>query len=251
EQNSGPQSAGRAVYASLIAPRKEAGRILVSGQIDPTVTGAGQLLNDFLAAVSANVTPTPTIATTPRQPWLSSTINIPDTAVSLGVTGPPRSKTKGAVLRRRYTDAQIDKAYTHLTRADYTYPSSTFTLAGFGGQINALASTATATVHRDAVMLGSVFSTWDVPADDTKHLTWNREFYRDLHADTGGVPVPNDQTDGCYINWPDVDLTDPALNTSGVPYTTLYYKDNYARLQAVKRKYDPRTVFRHKLSVKP
>ncbi|MFC9584775.1 BBE domain-containing protein [Streptomyces yangpuensis] len=62
---------------------------------------------------------------------------------------------------------------------------------------------------------------------------------------TGGV------TDGCYINYPDTDLADPALNTSGVPWHELFYKGNYERLRAVKRAYDPHGVFRHKLSVAP
>ena len=65
----------------------------------------------------------------------------------------------------------------------------------------------------------------------------------------GGVPVPDANTDGSYINYPDVDLADPAWNTSGVPWHTFYYKDNYPRLQQVKKRYDPRNVFRHALSI--
>ncbi len=58
-------------------------------------------------------------------------------------------------------------------------------------------------------------------------------------------------TDGCYINYPDTDLADPAVNTSGVPWHELFYKGNYERLRAVKRAYDPHGFFRHKLSVSP
>jgi FAD/FMN-containing dehydrogenase len=49
----------------------------------------------------------------------------------------------------------------------------------------------------------------------------------------------------------DADLADPALNTSGVPWYTLYYKNNYPRLQRIKAQYDPRDVFRHPLSIRP
>jgi FAD/FMN-containing dehydrogenase len=66
---------------------------------------------------------------------------------------------------------------------------------------------------------------------------------------TGGYPVPGDQADGCYVNNPDPDITDPAFNRSGVPWHTLYYKGNYPRLQRVKAAYDPRGVFRHAQSV--
>ena len=37
---------------------------------------------------------------------------------------------------------------------------------------------------------------------------------------------PGEAYDGAFINHPDTDLADPALNTSGVPWHTLYYRDN-------------------------
>jgi uncharacterized protein YndB with AHSA1/START domain len=82
-------------------------------------------------------------------------------------------------------------------------------------------------------------------------LAWVRAFYRDLFSDTGGVPVPGEVRDGAMINHPDVDLADPGWNTSGVPWHTLYYKANYARLQQVKSRWDPRNVFHHALSIRP
>ena len=47
------------------------------------------------------------------------------------------------------------------------------------------------------------------------------------------------------------DLADPALNASGTPWSTLYYQDNYPRLQRIKARWDPRDVFRHALGVRP
>jgi hypothetical protein len=38
-------------------------------------------------------------------------------------------------------------------------------------------------------------------------------------------------------------------NTSGVPWSTLYYKHNYPRRQRVKARWDPRDVFHHALSI--
>ena len=72
----------------------------------------------------------------------------------------------------------------------------------------------------------------------------------DRGAGTGGVPAPGERTDGALINHPDADLADPALNTSGVPWSTLYYKENYPRLQRVKAEWDPRDVFHHALSIR-
>ncbi|WP_052434002.1 BBE domain-containing protein [Streptacidiphilus melanogenes] len=42
---------------------------------------------------------------------------------------------------------------------------------------------------------------------------------------------------------------DPTLNTSGVPWSTHYYGDNYPRLQRVKARWDPRDVFHHALCI--
>ena len=92
---------------------------------------------------------------------------------------------------------------------------------------------------------------WIDPQDGEKHLQWVRAFYRDLFAETGGVPVPGDVYDGALINHPDTDLADPTMNASGVPWHTLYYRDNYPRLQRIKARYDPRNVFRHALSIRP
>jgi aclacinomycin oxidase len=45
-------------------------------------------------------------------------------------------------------------------------------------------------------------------------------------------------------------LADPALNTSGIAWQTIYDQTNYPRLQHVKAQWDPRNVFHHALSVR-
>ncbi|RKR86716.1 berberine-like enzyme [Micromonospora pisi] len=162
-----------------------------------------------------------------------------------------RSKNKFADLRRGFTGGQIATIYQQLTRTDYVNPAAAVSLSTFGGQVNAVPPDATATAARDTVVR-AYFTPghWTSPADDALHIGWIREFYRAVFADTGGVPVPGPVTAGSYINYPDVDLADPGWNTSGVSWETLYYKGNYARLQQIKRRYDPRDVFRHALSIR-
>lgn len=63
------------------------------------------------------------------------------------------------------------------------------------------------------------------------------------------VPVPNDRTGGCYVNWPDVDLLDPQWNQSGTSWANLYHGGNYPRLQEVKRRWDPHRIFDHPLAI--
>ncbi|MFG2022487.1 BBE domain-containing protein [Streptomyces sp. NPDC048825] len=103
-------------------------------------------------------------------------------------------------------------------------------LSSFGGQVNAVAQDATASSHRSAAFKMAWMLYWADPGDEAKSLAWIRESYQEVYAETGGVPVPNDVTDGCYVNYPDIDLGDPQYNPSDVPWHDLYYKGNYPRL---------------------
>jgi hypothetical protein len=94
-----------------------------------------------------------------------------------------------------------------------------------------------------------LFVQWAEQAGDARYISWLRNFYREMYAETGGVPVPNAVTDGCYVNYPDIDLSDPRQNMSAVPWYTLYYTENYPRLQQVKSTWDPRDTFRHGQSI--
>ena len=125
------------------------------------------------------------------------------------------------------------------------------TLMSYGGAVNRVASEATAIPSRAAVMDVACATGWGDPRDEQRAVAWVRSIYRDLFAETGGVPVPGAAYDGALINHPDVDLADPAWNTSGVPWSTIYYQANYPRLRAVKARFDPRNIFRHTLSIEP
>jgi hypothetical protein len=156
---------------------------------------------------------------------------------------------KAAYLRKGWNTRQIETLFDSLADESYGNAGSVALLVPYGGQVNAVAPTATASVQRDSILKLAFSAGWTDPAEDDKHLTWIRKAYKGIYADTGGVPVPNDVNDGSYINYPDVDLMDPELNTSGVPWSTLYYKQNYPRLQQLKAKWDPRNTFRHAMSI--
>jgi hypothetical protein len=139
--------------------------------------------------------------------------------------------------------------YHHLTRTDYQNPGALLLLTSYGGAINRVAPDATVVPQRDSILKPQFIASWTDPALDDASLQWVRELYRDVFASTGGVPVPDSQTDGCYVNYADKDLSDPAWNTSGVAWPTLYYKGNYPRLRQIKAAYDPGNVFRHAQSI--
>ena len=158
-------------------------------------------------------------------------------------------KVKDAMLKRRFTDRQIGIAYDYMTRDDYDVIGGVLGMATYGGRVNAIAPDARAAPQRGSILDTACNTGWIDPVDAEKNLVWVRRFYRDLFAETGGVPVPGDQCDGALINHPDTDLADLAWNTSGVPWSTIYYQKNYPRLQAAKARWDPRNVFTHRLGV--
>ena len=251
ERNSWPGSPAASVFGVLLLFRKEFGVVTLTGQVDTGQPQSSEALDAFIAEVTGNV-PDGTTTTQVDAPWQYTTIHAPDVPDVLGIPAAQlRSKTNGAFLRSNMAKSQITTIFERLTSDDYAWRGAMAGFVSWGGQINALSPQDTAVAERDSVALFSVGNFWEDPEEDEMHLRWNRDLYRDVFAATGGVPVPNDWTGGCFINWPDPDLLDEEWNQSGVPWSELYYGGNYEQLQEVKARWDPLQVFRHALSVEP
>lgn len=233
------------LFSHLNTTHQAASAITMTTQMDATSPQAEQLLEDFIAAVGEGVGVAPQPREHRKLPWWHAT-NWPGL---FGGDPTGRADFKSAYLRTNFTDAQVAAFYHHLTRGDVQNPAALVQIVTYGGRTNAIPPEATAMSHRDSIMLLHFLVAWGNEVDDAANLTWIREFYRDVFADTGGVPVPNDVTDGCFINYADIDLSDPTWNTSGVPWHHLYYKENYPRLQQVKARWDPKDVFHHAQSI--
>jgi aclacinomycin oxidase len=248
ERNSEPDSPNATLWTLLELHRKQFGKIVVRG-LTTAGDAAERQIDKYLAALGER-TMAPSNRELARMSWLEFALNpFPDL---FGMPpGGVSSKVKDALLRMRFTDHQVAIAYDYLTSGAYDAMGGMLGLATYGGRVNAVAPDATASAQRNAIFDMACNTGWLDARDEEKNLTWVRAFYRDLFADTGGVPVPGDAYDGTLINHPDTDLADPAMNTSGVPWSTMYYQANYPRLQRVKARWDPRNVFRHALSVRP
>jgi len=247
EQNSAADSRYASLWMLLEVHRKQFGKIIVRG-VSTAGGGATRLIDDHLAALSAGI-----VAPRAQQPtrisWLEFALNpFPD--LFAAPPGGVSVKVKDALLKKRFTDRQIGVAYDYLTRTDHDIMGGMLGLATYGGRINTVAPAATASAQRNSILDIACTTGWLDRAEEAKNLAWVRAFYRELFSETGGVPVPGDAYDGAFINHPDTDLADPAWNTSGVPWHTLYYKENYLRLQRIKARWDPRNVFQHALSVR-
>ncbi len=247
ERNSAPGSRAANLTGFFCATHRSGGVFTVGSLIDDDIPDAERLTNEFFDAVTDGVEVGPATRRHDVVSWLYFFTH--SNRGDHNALGGSRFKLKSAYLRKGYTEAQLARAYRHL---DTENPKSIFFMfIGYGGQVNATAPDATAAAQRSSILKGSFLSSWWDPAEDDYHIDNLRALYRDVYADTGGVPVPNERNEGAYINYPDRDLTDPQWNRSGVPWSTLYYLDNYPRLQRVKQRYDPRNEFRHVLSIEP
>lgn len=193
---------------------------------------------------------------------------------TLNGSGPNQfGKYKSAYMRKAFPADQARAIYAWLHRvpdgvtAD-DMQQSLLQVDSYGGRINRVGPAETAVPQRDSIMKLQYQTYWSnasttgqplSPADRAQqeaHLAWIRGFYADVYVRTGSVPDPaRDATgtvDGCYFNYPDVDLgshagggLDEALR--------LYFGDNYRRaprnLVAVKARWDPDGIFNHAQSL--
>ncbi|MGW3560609.1 BBE domain-containing protein, partial [Streptomyces sp. NPDC000963] len=263
-EHSDPDSPYRHLSSLFNVSAKAHGSLGMFTQIDAAVPGAREMLDSYMAAVTSGTgvevrsldrgngeLPAMPGLDRPRElPWLQATRLVGTDNPT--ITNPTsRGGHKSAYMRKNFTDAQLAALYKHMTRPDFTNPDTMLVLFSFGGRVNALPEDATANAQRSAIFKMCFQTFWSDPAEDDFYLGWLRDLYGEFFAASNGVPEINDATDGCYINYPDRDMTDPRHNRSGTPWTTLYYKGNYPRLQRVKRRYDPANVFRHSMSITP
>ncbi|BCK71609.1 FAD-linked oxidase [Streptomyces libani subsp. rufus] len=251
--HSEPGSPGEALCGLLFLQHVSSGGIGLLTQVDAAAPDAEKLLESYLGAVTANTGLTGPFPSR-RLPWLASTVTIDTSNPTVETNATLRAAIKHAFLRQSFTDEQCATMYRQLTRRDYlnTPPGSALIQLGAmaGGRMNAPAPSDTALFQRRSACVALFETFWTEPAEDDRHLAWLRELYGEVFASTGGYPVPGDRYQGCNINAPDLDILDPAHNTSGVPWHTFYFGENYPRLQRTKARWDPTDAFRHSMSVK-
>ncbi len=197
-----------------------------------------------------------------KRPWIDATIG---SGGGEGGGGGARGGRAGAsnapraLQRQKYKSAYVRKPWTldetkvlmkYLT--DGSKYNSGFSLAMncTGGAANNKARLED-TVHaqRDSVMKLQFITPWRDAADDKPRMDWLDKFYTELFTVSNpgkyaGTPGPSDRFQGCYINYADADLTKYSY------WPELYWGKNYAFMQGVKKKYDPKNYFHHTLSVR-
>jgi hypothetical protein len=244
QKYSTPESPYKQLFSLLFLNHRNMGKLEMKG-VSTAGPKAIQLIDEHLASIAdpLGLSYTRQVEETA---WLQFALN-PFPELFQPGYDKVKAKIKDAFLRRPFTGDQIAKAYKYLTNNEPV--GGGLGMATYGGQVNTVMPGATASAQRDCILDIACNTGWGEPEGEAASLNWVRNFYKDLFAASGGVPVPNEQNGGCMINHPDTDLTDPQWNNSGIPWQTLYYQDNYPRLQQVKQKWDPNNVFHHALSI--
>lgn len=162
-----------------------------------------------------------------------------------------RQKYKSAYMRKPYTIEEARVFFKHLTDTS-PYNGTGISMDSFGGAASKpglLEETSDA--HRSSIMKMQFISGWSNASEDQARLDHMRTFYTDLFSASSdgkhaGTPAFNDRTEGCYINYPDIDM----LKNSYWPQLYWGPGELYPFLKHVKKKYDPNNVFHHAMSVR-
>jgi hypothetical protein len=254
EAHSGPEETTyQGLFSLLKLTHRSSGEVVLLSQWDGDDPAP---LDDFVAAVEAGMTTRSVVQTRSagglllpfpekrRQlPWFQATMTLNGSGEN------QRGKYKSAYHRKPFRQSQID-ALWHWLRHDVPGVDLSQTLVqidSYGCRINAVDPEATAVPQRDSIMKLQYQTYWTDPAQDTGHLDYLRGLYQAVYRETGGVPEIGTDTDGAYVNYPDVDLG--TADQPSPAYPRLYYKENYARLQRTKKYWDREGVFHHAQSI--
>jgi FAD/FMN-containing dehydrogenase len=113
-------------------------------------------------------------------------------------------------------------------------PLTSMDICAAGGAFTRMPADAAAFASRNVPYLLAIESNWDDPAADAANLAWTREVYRDMQRFSAG---------GAYLNF-------PGFGEEGEALLRESFAGNYARLQAVKARYDPENFFHHNLNIR-
>jgi FAD/FMN-containing dehydrogenase len=129
------------------------------------------------------------------------------------------------------SDGFIDTLLAHLD--PFPGPFTAVYLGAQGGAAGRVPPDATAFPHRKAADALHIFPGWSDPDDDEEIMSWARGLYEKLEPFAGS---------GVYVNMLGED------ENGRIPAA---FQDNYSRLTALKRKWDPANMFRMNHNIPP
>ena len=132
---------------------------------------------------------------------------------------------------RTLDDVAVDRLVT--AAETFTSPASDIKLALLGGAHGRVDEHSIAYGHRDAQILLNINTRWSTGGDADGHRAWTRELWDELHRLATGV----------YVNFLGDEGTDRVRDAYG--------EEKYARLVALKDRWDPTNQFRVNQNIAP
>ncbi len=115
-----------------------------------------------------------------------------------------------------------------------TSPMSDVKFLSIGGAVSKVSERETAYGHRHVPFVFNINARWADPRDGERHIAWTRRFWQAMRPYSAG---------GVYVNF---------LGDEGAErIRSAYGEEKYARLRALKAKYDPTNFFRLNQNIKP
>jgi FAD/FMN-containing dehydrogenase len=133
----------------------------------------------------------------------------------------------------RLDDEVIDRFVKHARPQPSVF--STTDLWHIGGMMTRVSSEESAFNGRQVAFVLNPEANWEDPADDEANITWVREFIKDMQEFSDG---------GRYLNF-------PGFQEEGDDMMRTAFGPQYARLTALKKKYDPTNLFSLNQNIKP
>ncbi|VVM46389.1 Aclacinomycin-N/aclacinomycin-A oxidase [Pseudomonas fluorescens] len=171
-----------------------------------------------------------------------------------------RGRYKSAYQKGVFTPQVLQAIWDTLTLddPDNDLTQSLIQIQSFGGRINEPAPGVrreSSAAQRSSYLKWQPQCYWRYAstASDQAHARWIQGLYFSAFANAGGVPI-NSEFEGCYINYPDLDMThlggNPA-NAKNPNWYSIFFPDLIieSRLRRTKRRWDPLNVFRNEMSV--
>jgi FAD/FMN-containing dehydrogenase len=115
-------------------------------------------------------------------------------------------------------------------------PNTLSSIWNFGGATADVAADATAFGDRSMPYMFSMDSVWVEPSDDEKNINWTRNFW--------ALMKDYSQDGRMYLNF-------PGQGEEGAKLLEDTFGENYSRLRAIKKKYDPDNLFRFNQNIQP
>lgn len=109
--------------------------------------------------------------------------------------------------------------------------NATLLLDTLGGRINEIQPDSTAFPHRSNMVAYQFMSVFDYTCDESQMKEWLKRFHNDMSQY---------MAKGSYCNYANPDLVD---------HNQHYFLGNYDKLVGIKKKYDPKNIFRHSQSI--